>query len=406
MFKRIKANPFLSIFAGFVFGWTTITLAQTVDNLNRVWNGVHTFSAPVTFSDAVTGLSLQTISTAAGTAEAPSITFTDDGDTGVYRVSADRIGLTTNGIVRLLVDSTTIQSTSVYTGPTASAVAPTFAFSADQDTGVYLAAPGNIGLSAGGALQLTVGEDTSTFAGGIIHQSFRDEFDYHCFVSEQADDTDELVVDNGENHSACRHSIDSKLLYQFKLDGAQASPFIITGGQLDIDQDAGAGEGVNMVFARDPQTTGGYQFGTAYYFRVSLEVGDVSDASVFHFGWRLNQDHIDDQVLITQTDYASFSIPAGTASATASTNGSEQTELESSCDMADGETWVFEIRVSAIGVPTFYCVENTEASLALLTTPTAVGPFESPDVMVPYIAYVGTAGTTEIKLNFIEVGLN
>ncbi|KKL13640.1 hypothetical protein LCGC14_2523710, partial [marine sediment metagenome] len=162
----------------------------------------------------------------------------------------------------------------------------------------------------------------------------------------------------------------------------------------------------NMVFARDPQTTGGYQFGIAYYFRIGIEVADVSDLSVFHFGWRLNEDHIDDQVLITQNTYAAFSSPAGTTSATAATNDSDQTELESTCDIGDTETWVFEIRISATGVPTYYCAQDNETDLALLTTGTAVGPFEIPDVMVPYIAYVGTAGTTEIKINFIEVGLN
>ena len=244
-----------------------------------------------------------------------------------------------------------------------------------------------------------------TFESGVIHKAFRDEFDFHCRVTDD-DDTVEVVTDGGTNHAYCRHSIDPQSTYHFRLDGAQASPFIITGGQLDIDQNEGAAEGVQIVFAENPQTVGGYHFGTAYYFRIGIEVADVSDLSVFHFGWRLNEDYIDNYVLITQDTYASFSIPAGTASATASTNTAEQTELESSCDIADGETWVFEIRVSATGVPTFYCVESVEGSLALLTTPTAIGPFESGDVMVPYIAYLGTAGTTEIKLNFIEVGLN
>jgi len=241
--------------------------------------------------------------------------------------------------------------------------------------------------------------------GGTVHSAFRDEFDFHCRVTEE-DDTVEVVTDAGMNHAYCRHSIDPQNTYHFRLDGAQASPFIITGGQLDIDNDAGASEGVSIVFAEDPQTAGGYQFGTAYYFRIGIEVGDVSDLAVFHFGWRLNEDYVDDYVLATQDTYASFSSPAGTTSAAAATNGTDQTELEATCDIGDGETWIFEVRVSATGVPTYYCAQTAETGLALLTTPTAIGPFESGDVMVPYIAYLGTAGTTEPKLDFIEVGLN
>ena len=81
-----------------------------------------------------------------------------------------------------------------------------------------------------------------------------------------------------------------------------------------------------------------------------------------------------------------------------------QTELETSCDLTNATEMHVEVRISATGVPTFYC-GATEAALALLTTPTAIGPFDNGDSMVAYFAYIGAAGTVEPLLDYIEIGL-
>lgn len=199
--------------------------------------------------------------------------------------------------------------------------------------------------------------------------------------------------------------------YHNSVEGAQTYPevHVLAGGWLDLDTDAGASEGMQYVFASDPQAAGSDGGFTAFtdgavYFRIGFKVAVETDIAALHTGWRLNEDYIADFVLITQDTYAAMSFPAGTASATAATDTTDQTELEPTCDLTAGQEMHVEVRISAAGVPSYYC-GATEAGLTLLTTPTAIGPFATGDVMVPYIAYIGTTSTVELLINYVEIGL-
>jgi len=93
---------------------------------------------------------------ASGTAATPSISFSTDTNTGMYRAGADSIGFATGGAERFRISSTyasmTTTANKAYLNFTAStATTPAFTFNADTDTGLGRAGANVGSLIAGGA---------------------------------------------------------------------------------------------------------------------------------------------------------------------------------------------------------------------------------------------------------------
>lgn len=96
-----------------------------------------------------------------GSAAAPSITFSADTDTGIFRIGVNTIGIAAGGVTRASVDTDSFDFT-VPVGLADGAVgAPSLTFSSDLDTGIYRIGANSFGLVAGGVLQASV--DTSGF---------------------------------------------------------------------------------------------------------------------------------------------------------------------------------------------------------------------------------------------------
>ena len=97
-----------------------------------------------------------------GTAAAPSLNFTNEPTTGLFRASANVMGFAVNGVSRATMTTTGVTVTGTIT-PTGSVHAaagsvgnPSLAFNADQTTGLYRIGASNIGVAAGGAKVLDV----------------------------------------------------------------------------------------------------------------------------------------------------------------------------------------------------------------------------------------------------------
>lgn len=106
-----------------------------------------------------------------GSDTAPTYSFSSDPDTGIYHGGpADSIYFTTGGVFRFSITTTEVASTLVFLGPNGSAAAPTYSFSNDTNTGIYSVAADALGFSAGGTLRLTVA-DTLITATVPIQQS-------------------------------------------------------------------------------------------------------------------------------------------------------------------------------------------------------------------------------------------
>lgn len=67
-------------------------------------------SSPTESGDAATLTEVQNPPLADGTAAAPALRFSDDTDTGLYRVGADTLGVSTGGTLRLQVSTTQVQA--------------------------------------------------------------------------------------------------------------------------------------------------------------------------------------------------------------------------------------------------------------------------------------------------------
>jgi hypothetical protein len=86
-----------------------------------------------------------------GTVGAPTYSFNNDTNTGIFRNGTDQFSLVTNGTSGLRIDS--IQNVHIDTGQllltSQSAAAPSLAFNVDSNTGIYLAASDSLGFSTG-----------------------------------------------------------------------------------------------------------------------------------------------------------------------------------------------------------------------------------------------------------------
>ena len=91
-----------------------------------------------------------TIKASYGSAASPSLTFSSDSDTGLYRVGSNLLGITTNGINRFRFDNRIL---SLNSGTNTSAV---YTFHGDTNTGMYRQAVDRLALTAGGIANLSV----------------------------------------------------------------------------------------------------------------------------------------------------------------------------------------------------------------------------------------------------------
>jgi len=97
-----------------------------------------------------------------GTAAAPSLNFTNEPTTGLFRASANVMGFAVNGVSRATMTTTGVTVTGTIT-PSGSLHAaagsvgnPSIAFNADQNTGLYNIGADNIGVAAGGSKVLDI----------------------------------------------------------------------------------------------------------------------------------------------------------------------------------------------------------------------------------------------------------
>ena len=102
----------------------------------------------------------QFIAKASTDAGSPGYTFAGDLDTGLYHAGANTLGLTTGGTIRMSLTSGALSSQTTGGGrigiPNGSAAGPTFTFNDDPDTGMFRVGADTIGLSTGGSERVRI----------------------------------------------------------------------------------------------------------------------------------------------------------------------------------------------------------------------------------------------------------
>jgi len=98
----------------------------------------------------------------AGSAAAPSISFSGDTNTGFASLFADQIAFCVGGSAVVTLSTGAFVNTLQYWGVSSTAAAPLYAFSAASDPGIYLPAAGTVGVSTSGTLRLSISTTTLT----------------------------------------------------------------------------------------------------------------------------------------------------------------------------------------------------------------------------------------------------
>jgi hypothetical protein len=108
-----------------------------------------------------------------GSAAVPSITFSDDLDTGIYNSGVNQLSIATSGTERLRIDSAgQIESVSLGT-----AAAPAFSFTTDSNTGIYSPGADQVAISTNGVERVEFGTGEVVFNDGGENYDFRIEGD-------------------------------------------------------------------------------------------------------------------------------------------------------------------------------------------------------------------------------------
>jgi hypothetical protein len=149
LFHADGTNRVVTFGAGFTSSGTLTVPASTYSTINFIFNGVAWYES--TRQNNVSG-TVTTLAAGNGTAGAPSITFTSDGDLGLYRVGANDLGITSGGTKVVDISSTNTTFTTPIT---------------ELRTATTYTATGSITVSAaelgGGLLVAATSTATTTF---------------------------------------------------------------------------------------------------------------------------------------------------------------------------------------------------------------------------------------------------
>ena len=99
-----------------------------------------------------------------GSAGAPTYSFANDPDTGVFLGGVGIIDVSVGGTARLGIGTASAEWTVPVYFPNGIAGAPSISFATDVDTGVFLSGAGVLGLSAAGTTRATISSTLATFA--------------------------------------------------------------------------------------------------------------------------------------------------------------------------------------------------------------------------------------------------
>ena len=106
------------------------------------------------------GGAASSVSASAGTAAAPSISFSGDTNTGIYSAAADQIGISANGADIFTFSSSGLVSATTGGGSVSTAngtaAAPTFSFAGDTDTGWFRPAADTLAAATGGTERIRI----------------------------------------------------------------------------------------------------------------------------------------------------------------------------------------------------------------------------------------------------------
>ena len=121
---------------------TTTGLLKIRNAANNAWVTLRELDGTLTLED--------------GTAAAPGLAFTSDLNTGLFRVGADQVAISTGGTSRLAVSTTAVSSTLAVDVPLGAVGTPSLTFTGDLNTGLFSPGADTLALVTGGTNRVHV----------------------------------------------------------------------------------------------------------------------------------------------------------------------------------------------------------------------------------------------------------
>jgi len=121
---------------------TTTGLLKIRNAANNAWVTLRELDGTLTLED--------------GTAAAPGLAFTSDLNTGLFRVGADQVAISTGGTSRLAVSTTAVSSTLPVDVPLGAVGTPSLTFTGDLNTGLFSSGADAIDIATAGTRRFGV----------------------------------------------------------------------------------------------------------------------------------------------------------------------------------------------------------------------------------------------------------
>ena len=134
---------------------TTTGLLKLRNSANSAWISLRELDGTLTVED--------------GTAAAPGLAFTSDLNTGLFRVGADQLAISTGGTSRLAVSTTAVSSTLAVDVPLGAVATPSLTFTGDLNTGIYSPGADQVAISTGGTARLNADTAAVTSTLPVVH---------------------------------------------------------------------------------------------------------------------------------------------------------------------------------------------------------------------------------------------
>jgi hypothetical protein len=134
---------------------TTTGLLKLRNSANSAWISLRELDGTLTIED--------------GTAAAPGLAFTSDLNTGLFRVGADQLAITTGGTSRLAVSTTAVSSTLAVDVPLGAVGTPSLTFTGDLNTGIYSPGADQVAITTGGTQRLNADTAAITSTLPVVH---------------------------------------------------------------------------------------------------------------------------------------------------------------------------------------------------------------------------------------------
>jgi len=141
---------------------TTIIAAEVNTNFTDISSYINARNNGTTDWDFMSSAGLVTakdgVRSSDENATAPAYSFTSDTDTGLFRSTTNTLDLSTGGTTRFTLNTTGLTTTLPFLSAAGTASAPTYTFSGDNNTGMYNVGANVIGFSTGTVNAFTIAE--------------------------------------------------------------------------------------------------------------------------------------------------------------------------------------------------------------------------------------------------------